>query len=457
MHVDRLLAIFVCLEFAIFFCVVASVEMTAARYGLSSSHDILPSAAIIAVILCLLLVATGAYRPEAWRQFRTMVRCLFLSGALGLMIALTLQFSLSALAGYAVAPPLLVAAGGIALLSALGFRLFGRWLRSFLHVLKPRVVMLGSGDRATRVAQVVSQRNRVRLLGVVPEWIRDPGLMAEGRLLAPTAAGLATLVRELRADEIVVAVDDRRNRLPIDELLACRMAGVAVLDDASFVERERGLISLTDLSPSWLIFSDGFSAGPLTDFVKRTTDLIMALLLLPLVLPFLPLIALSIRLDSPGPTLYRQVRVGLGGRHFTILKFRSMVADAERDGLACWAQAGDPRITRVGRLLRKFRIDELPQLMNVLNGDMSFVGPRPERPEFVADLAEAIPYYDLRHNVRPGLTGWAQINYRYGASIEDGRLKLEYDLYYLKHRNVALDMLILLQTVRIVLSGDGAH
>jgi sugar transferase (PEP-CTERM system associated) len=457
MHVDRLLALLVGVELAIFFSVVAVVEIATARIGVAKLDPVPVSSVIIAVVLCLLLVATGGYRPEAWRRIRTMLRCVLLSGALGCLIALSLQAILAAFADYAIAPPLLIVAGAAALLAVLLFRILVHWLRSFAQVLKPRVVMLGVGDRAQRVLEVVDRRRRVRMLGLVPEWMRRETTIPAERLLAASPAGLANLARELRADEIVVALDDRRTHLPIDELLICRLAGISVMDDASFVERERGLISLTDLSPSWLIFSDGFATGIVSDSVKRFVDLALTVVALALVTPLLPIVALAIRLDSPGPILYRQVRVGRQGRLFTILKFRSMVTDAERAGHAIWAQANDPRITRVGRVLRKFRIDELPQLWNVLTGDMSFVGPRPERPQFVAELAASIRYYEFRHHVRPGLTGWAQINYHYGSSHEDSRIKLEYDLYYLKHRSLALDMLILLQTVRIVLSGHGAH
>jgi sugar transferase (PEP-CTERM system associated) len=457
MHVDRLLALLVSIELAIFLGVVATIEIATAKLGVANSVPVPMSSAIIAIVLCLLLVATGGYRPEAWRRIYAMFRCILLSGALGCLIALALQAVLAIFADYAVAPPHLIVAGGVALFAVLLFRLLAHWLRSFAQVLKPRVVMLGAGDRAQRVLDVVNRRNRVRLLGLVPEWVRGETPSRPERLLAASPAGLANLARELRVDEIVVALDDRRHRLPIDELLTCRLAGITVLDDASFVERERGLINLTDLSPSWLIFSDGFVTGVVSKAIKRGIDLLLAVIALALVAPLLPIVALAIRLDSAGTVFYRQVRVGRHGRPFAILKFRSMVTDAERSGHAVWAQADDPRITRIGRVLRKFRIDELPQLWNVLAGDMSFVGPRPERPQFVAELAASIPYYEFRHYVRPGLTGWAQINYQYGSSCEDSRIKLEYDLYYLKHRNFVLDMLILLQTVRIVLSGEGAH
>jgi len=457
MHVDRLLALLVSVELTIFLSVVAAIEIATARIGVVNSDPVLASSAIIAIVLCLLLVATGGYRPEAWRQIGVMLRCVLLSGALGCLIALALQAALATFADYDVAPPHLIVAGAAALLVVLLFRLLAHWLRSFAQVLKPRVVMLGAGARAQRVLEVVDRRNRVRLLGLVPERVRGETPVPAERLLAASSAGLANLARELRVDEIVVALDDRRHRLPIDELLTCRLAGITVLDDASFVERERGLINLTDLSPSWLIFSDGFATGVVSDSIKRGVDLALAVVALALVGPLLPIVALAIRLDSPGAVLYRQVRLGRHGRPFTILKFRSMVTDAELAGRAVWAQADDPRITRIGRVLRKFRIDELPQLWNVLAGDMSFVGPRPERPQFVVELTASIPYYEFRHHVRPGLTGWAQVNYQYGASHEDSRIKLEYDLYYLKHRNLILVMLILLQTVRIVLSGDGAH
>jgi len=268
---------------------------------------------------------------------------------------------------------------------------------------------------------------------------------------------LARIVRRHGIDEIVVAVDERRGALPIHELLDCRLGGVQVLDLASFFERETGRIKLESLSPSWLVFEDGFRQGWIRDRAKRAFDVLVSLALLVAAAPIMLLAAVAVRLDSPGPVLYRQVRVGQHGRPFEVLKFRSMRADAEADGKPRWASRDDPRITRVGRILRKSRIDELPQLVNVLRGEMSFVGPRPERPEFVRELAQRIPYYNERHRVKPGITGWAQISHGYADSERDAREKLEYDLYYVKNHSLFFDLYILLRTIEVVLWGRGAH
>jgi sugar transferase (PEP-CTERM system associated) len=260
----------------------------------------------------------------------------------------------------------------------------------------------------------------------------------------------------LGVSEIVVAADDRRG-LPVRELLHCKLAGIKVTDFLDFWERETRTVDLEALKPSWFFYSDGFRCGPVDEFLKRAFDIVVSSSLLALTLPLLALTACLIKLESPGPVLYRQERVGLQGRVFTILKFRSMRVDAETDGLPRWAAKRDPRVTQVGAIIRKLRIDELAQILNVLRGDMSFVGPRPERPFFVADLAKSIPYYAERHWVRPGITGWAQINFPYGASTEDARRKLTYDLYYIKNRSFFLDVVILLQTIRVIFWNQGAR
>jgi len=268
--------------------------------------------------------------------------------------------------------------------------------------------------------------------------------------------GLIALSGRVGATEIVVAADDRRG-LPVHQLLRCKLAGIKVTDFLDFWERETRTVDLEALKPSWLFYSDGFRCGPVDEFLKRAFDIVVSLGLLTFTLPLLAATACLIKLESPGPILYRQSRVGLRGREFTMLKFRSMRTDAETDGRPRWAAQGDPRVTRVGAVIRKIRIDELVQVLNVLRGDMSFVGPRPERRYFVTELSKSIPYYDERHWVRPGITGWAQINFPYGASTEDARRKLTYDLYYVKNRSIFLDALILLQTARVIFWNQGAR
>jgi sugar transferase (PEP-CTERM system associated) len=319
-----------------------------------------------------------------------------------------------------------------------------------------RVLVLGVGERALQIENLRRASDRV---GIVLVGYVDIGVGS--RLVNPDSVirpsgSLLDLAQRFAVDEIVVAIDDRRKGLPIEQILDCKMSGIRILEESHFLERQLGKIRLDALHPSQVIFSDGFTQAILKRTEKRIMDVIIAALLLLLSSPLLLLAALAILIESGGPILYRQQRVGLRGICFDILKFRSMRVDAERNG-PVWAAQGDARTTRVGRIIRRFRIDELPQLINVLRGDMSFVGPRPERPEFVAELAKAIPYYDLRHHVKPGITGWAQISYPYGASIKDAREKLQYDLYYLKNYSIFLDLNILLQTAQVILVGKGVR
>jgi sugar transferase (PEP-CTERM system associated) len=279
-----------------------------------------------------------------------------------------------------------------------------------------------------------------------------------------TAESTATLEEELRSwrntgpavDRIIVALEDRRGVMPIRELLNLHVAGVVIDDANAIVERLSGIIPLEGLSPGAILFSQGFRIRTPQQVIRRLLSILVAFVCLVLCLPIIPLVALAVRLSSSGPILFQQTRVGRRGRLFTALKFRTMRVDAEANG-AVWATDGDPRITRVGRFLRKTRLDEIPQLWNVLRGEMAFVGPRPERPEFVEWLCKEIPYYDLRHMIRPGITGWAQVRYKYGASLEETRRKLEYDLYYLKHLSVGLDLLIMFETIKTIILRRGAQ
>jgi sugar transferase (PEP-CTERM system associated) len=267
---------------------------------------------------------------------------------------------------------------------------------------------------------------------------------------------LLNLVDELRPDLVLVALAEMRRALPAAELLECRLRGINVEEWPTFYEKQTGKIFVANLRPSWLIFSDGFVKTDTTRMLKRVTDVALALVGLTLSLPVMLLVAIAIKLDSHGPVLFRQKRVGERGRIFVLNKFRSMAVDAERNG-AVWASAEDPRATRVGRWIRRTRLDELPQCWNVLVGDMSFVGPRPERPEFVATLVQDIPFYMGRHSVKPGITGWAQVRHRYAASIQDSMEKLQYDMYYIKNLSPLLDLVILLSTVQVVLFARGAR
>jgi sugar transferase (PEP-CTERM system associated) len=269
-------------------------------------------------------------------------------------------------------------------------------------------------------------------------------------------APYARMAESLHAEEIVVATDDRRG-LPVEELLRCRLQGIQVTDYLAFWEREAGQIDVDHVGAGWLAFSEGFRLNIWRRATQRVVDVVVSILFLALFFPVLALAALAIKLDSRGSIFFSQDRVGLDGRIFKVLKLRSMREDAEKDGVPRWATQGDDRVTRVGRFIRKTRIDELPQVLNVLKGDMSFIGPRPERPFFVDQIRKEIPFYDLRHRVRPGITGWAQVNYQYGASMEDAKKKLAYDLYYVKNNDALLDAAILVQTVRVVLFGHGSR
>jgi sugar transferase (PEP-CTERM system associated) len=326
-------------------------------------------------------------------------------------------------------------------------------------LLPHRVLVLGTGPEARLVEATLASANPLgfRLVGFYGLERGQESVVTPGRVVARGAA-LDETVRQLRVDEVIVAVRQQRGGvLPLRELLDCRLAGVRVTDLAGYFERVHGQVPIESLKVSWLIYGQGFRQNQLRAFVKRTFDLVVSGALIVVALPVILFAALLVALEGGGPVIYRQERVGLRGRTFTVLKLRSMSADAEKDGRAAWATKNDMRITRVGRWLRRTRIDELPQLLNVLRGEMSFVGPRPERPEFVAMLTEQIPFYAVRHSVKPGLTGWAQVRYSYGATVEQSVRKLEYDLYYVKNHTLLLDLVVLLETVRVVLLGEGAR
>jgi sugar transferase (PEP-CTERM system associated) len=320
-----------------------------------------------------------------------------------------------------------------------------------------RVLVVGVGKRAAEIEYLNAGRRRSECLVIGYTALTSQAAdIPESRTL-PIKTSLAELAREQGAKEIVVALDERRGA-PLPPLLEARMNGITITSYLSFWEREARRVNLNGLDPSWLIYSDGFRIGTVTNAIlKRILDIVASLGLLLFTLPTLILAAIAIGLDSPGPIFYRQERVGRNGALFTIYKFRTMRVDAESSGVPQWASVRDPRITAIGSFLRLTRIDELPQIWNVLRGDMSFVGPRPERPFFVKMLGAEILFYPERHRVRPGLTGWAQINYPYGASIEDARAKLSYDLYYVKNYSLLFDFLIILSTAHAVFSKKGAR
>jgi sugar transferase (PEP-CTERM system associated) len=331
------------------------------------------------------------------------------------------------------------------------------WLGSWSHRrMRIRVLVLGSGAIAKVIGDL--ERTGIRpfeIVGFLDDNPAAPDTIPAGRVLLGKIKDLATIVDEQEPDVVVVAQTNRRGNFPAKALLDCRLRGIAVEDWPTFYEKETGKILVTDLRPSWLIFSDGFVKTPRTEIIKRLLDLSLAFVALVLAMPLMGAIALGIKLDSPGPVLFRQPRLGRNGSVFILRKFRSMGTDAEKDTGPVWAQARDPRVTRFGSFLRRTRLDELPQLVNVLVGDMSFIGPRPERPEFVYELQKQIPFYMERLSVKPGITGWAQVKYHYGASVDDALEKLQYDLYYIKNLSLFLDLLILLNTIQVVLFARG--
>jgi sugar transferase (PEP-CTERM system associated) len=325
---------------------------------------------------------------------------------------------------------------------------------------RERVLIVGTGDLALRVAREYARRND--LSASVAAFVEsDHGdRRAVGTIVGcpviEVTEGLESIVPRLDINKVIVALEDRRGALPIKELVKLRVQGIRVEDAHTTMAALSGRVWLNTVKPSWFVFTEGFHRSKATAFLKRAIDLVCAGLGLVVSLPIMAGVALAVRLGSKGPIIYRQERVGWRGRCFEVLKFRSMTTEAEANG-AQWASEGDPRITGVGRILRKYRLDELPQFINVIRGDMSFVGPRPERPVFVKQLREHISYYDERHSVRPGLTGWAQVQYRYGASVEDAYRKLEYDLFYLQNMSVLFDCAIILKTIRTVIAGHGAE
>jgi sugar transferase (PEP-CTERM system associated) len=407
---------------------------------------------IFAVLVQTAMIAVGVYGSDALRSMRYAGARLLVAISLGI-IALSVVYFL--LPGRTLWRSNLFYAMFIAISLLIGIRLMLGGLLG-TSAFRRRVLVLGAGARA----------DRLRRLGERPEAgfaiVGYIGMSAQAPMISEAIhrdaiANLTRYVENLGVSEVVLALEERRNALPLKDLLRIKTTGVHVNEFSTFLERETGRVDLDTVNPSWLIFSDGFSSGRMvSSAIKRLFDIAASLLLLVITAPLIVVFAVLVKLDSKGPAFFRQVRVGLYGQSFSLIKLRSMGVDAEAAG-AQWAAKQDPRVTRIGRIIRKLRIDELPQAWTVLKGEMSFVGPRPERPEFVDDLEEKLPFYAERHMVKPGITGWAQINYPYGASIEDSRHKLEFDLYYAKNYTPFLDLLILLQTLRVVLWNEGAR
>jgi sugar transferase (PEP-CTERM system associated) len=418
-----------------------------------ADHDVMLTAVGFAMLMALLHSFLGLYRHTGIGPVSVLWRL-----ALAIVVGGYLTYLVLKQVAADGHPARLVTYAVVYLLVAL---LLVRGIVSLLRRLfgEPRVIIVGTGAEALEVARDLGAggRGHRRIVGFYPTASDTAPAVLDGDTLDGRET-LADLVRKHGVSEIVVAVREQRGGgLPMDQLLTCRTQGVPILDLAGFYERTRAEVPIDSLKASWLVYGSGFVQGPLRRFAKRSFDIVSSGVLLVLGAPVMLLAALAIKLDSPGPVLYRQERVGLGGRRFMCVKFRSMRTDAERDGVARWATKNDSRVTRVGAFLRKTRIDELPQLLSVLSGEMSMVGPRPERPSFVAQLREQIPFYDLRHSIKPGLTGWAQVRYSYGASLDDARRKHQFDLYYVKNNSLFLDLLVLIETVTVVLFREGAQ
>lgn len=420
-----------------------------------SLGPIAPKAAALSGVMLLSLIAMGLYQFHQRIYFHEIIVRIIVGVAIG---------SIVLAASYYFFPRINLEprVAALAVLFALSLLLLLRF--AFVrhvdeNIFRRRTLVFGAGARSAAIFDLKRRADRrgFRIVGTIPA----PGdtLRQDRADLLKTGVSIFEVAEELEADEIVIAMDDRRGNLPVRELLDCKLRGINVIDLLEFLERETGKIEVDLVSPGWLTFSPGFRQTRLRRFLKRAMDIVVGTMALIVFWPIMLLIIVAIKLEDglDAPVMYRQRRVGSREREFDVLKFRSMGLDAEADGKAVWAQEDDPRVTRVGAILRKFRLDELPQIYNVLSGQMSVVGPRPERPEFVVGLAEEIPYYSERHTVKPGVTGWAQLKYSYGASKEDAIEKLRYDLYYVKNHSLLLDLIILLQTVEVVLWRKGAR
>jgi sugar transferase (PEP-CTERM system associated) len=449
------------LALAEFVAFVGSIYVAAGlRLGLNLGQavpqgSLLPRALLFGVVCSVSLLALGLYTTRQRAGIFGVALRIFIGmlAALAVVAAVLYLFPHLEIGRGVLAISALIAAFASVVIRVIAARV------TDIQAMKKRVLVYGQTRQMEAFTRMRRRSDRVgyHLVGLVHQVGDTAVPMGETVFEAPH--GLKALCQELNIDELVVAIRDRRQSFPVKELLQCRLAGISVIEFISFMERETGRIQLDLLNPSWIIFGPGFARDGVRLFTARALDFIASGLLVVASSPVMLLAMLAIWLEDGrkgGGIFYRQNRVGFEGKVFALTKFRSMRSDAESAG-AQWAQKNDPRVTRVGAFMRKTRIDELPQLLNVLLGHMGFVGPRPERPEFVAELETKIPYYAYRHSVKPGITGWAQICYPYGSSIEDARKKLEYDLYYVKHHNLLFDLTILVQTAEVVLMGKGAR
>lgn len=415
------------------------------------------STIVFGATMTISLVSFGLYKAH------------FRGGALGVLLRIALGFAAGSImlaVLYYILPALFLGRGVTAIAITMSFFIIGTIRPLYLPIveetsLKRSVAVLGVGCDAATIDNRLKRRADRRGFNIVHYLNVEPSapLEVSRERIIPPPPSLLDYCKQHAVDELVLAMDDQRGNVPTNQLIECRLAGIEVIELLTFFEREVGFLPINLVRPSWFIHAGGFQSGRVWDAVKRALDLVVSGLLLIISLPVMLLSGIAILIESgPGlPIFYRQERIGFGGRPIIIFKFRSMRVDAEAEGEAVWAIKDDDRVTKVGRVIRALRIDELPQILNVFKGDMSLVGPRPERPSFVKRLSEKIPYYMERHQVKPGITGWAQVSYPYGASDEAARFKHEYDLYYIKNRGLFLDLFILLQTVEVVLLGKGSR
>ena len=426
------------------------------QIGSFNSFDtLLVNASIIGVITPIAMLSTGLYQGNT-RE-----------GIAGILIRISVSFVaaiiITAIIAYLV-PDIILGRGIIALAFIQSFFIIGTLRVIFLEIIdsdkfKKRILVYGAGETASHIDNKLrrkSDRRGFDIVGYVPVEQQIQKVPKSQHII--TNLSLLEYVREMKIDEIVIAISDASKNIPVNALVNCKLNGIDTINILSFFEREAGQIRVDIIDPAWLVTSDGFHQSQHQDAVKRVFDILASFIILLIASPFLLLTIVAIWIEDgiTAPIFYSQVRVGKQGKPFKVYKFRSMRTDAEKEG-AVWASKTDSRITKVGSFIRKTRLDEFPQIANVLNGSMSFVGPRPERPEFIEDLATQIPYYHERHLVKPGVTGWAQLLYPYGASVNDSYQKQLFDMYYVKNHNLFLDVLILLQTVEVVLFGKGAR
>ncbi len=447
-------------EVAIYFSSIYAAAFLRLYSEPETLQEILPGlwmqATLVALVTPIAMLATGLYQGQIREGVAGILLRLFIS-TLASAVLVSLVFYLL--------PGLLLGRGILGFAYMLAFFVVGTMRAIFFEtadakIFKKKILVYGAGETASHIESKLRRKSDRRGFDITGYILLDgQEQVIDDAKLVSAESSLLDYVRSERVDEIVVATSDLSRNIAVDDLVACKLDGILVSDILSFFEREAGQVRIDILEPSWLVTSEGFHQSLAKSALKRAFDVSASLVLLVVALPAMAMTTLAIWIEDGfrAPVLYSQVRVGRRGAHYRVYKFRSMRVDAEREGEAVWARHGDDRITRVGAFIRKTRVDELPQLFNVVNGTMSFVGPRPERPEFVDRLRVAIPYYDERHTVKPGVTGWAQLLYPYGSSVGDAYQKQIFDMYYVKNHSLFLDLLILLQTVEVVLFGKGAR